>query len=141
MMKQTLSIFTTVIGLVLLGIGFLLLKAQPEMASLPYPYILIGVGCGAFGSGAGSIINRKVISKHPEMAKKAEIEQKDERNQTIGYMAKAKAYDCMVFVFGALMLTFALMNKDLSVTLLLVFSYLFVIGYGVYYRIKYDKEM
>ena len=47
----------------------------------------------------------------------------------------------MVFAFGALMLTFALMNIDLVTVLLLVSTYLFVIGYGAYYRFKYDREM
>ncbi len=47
----------------------------------------------------------------------------------------------MVFVFGALMLSFALMNIDLVAVLLLVFAYLFVIGSGLYYRVKLDKEL
>jgi 4-hydroxybenzoate polyprenyltransferase len=55
--------------------------------------------------------------------------------------AKSKAYDMMIFVFGALMLAFALMGIDRAAVLLLVSSYLFIIGYSVYYRCKYDKEM
>ena len=70
-----------------------------------------------------------------------EIEQKDERNIAIQSQAKAKAYDLMIFVFGALMICLALMNVDMLVILILVTSYLFVVGYGIYYRIKYDKEM
>jgi 4-hydroxybenzoate polyprenyltransferase len=70
-----------------------------------------------------------------------EIERKDERNIAISNRSKAKAYDLMIFVFGALMLSFALMGVDLVLILLLVFAYLFVVGYGIFYRIKYDKEM
>ena len=70
-----------------------------------------------------------------------EIEQKDERNIAIQSQAKAKAYDLMIFVFGALMIALALMNVDMMVILMFVISYLFVIGYSVYCRIKYDKEM
>ena len=55
--------------------------------------------------------------------------------------AKAKAYDMMTFVLGALMLSFALMGVELTAVLLLVFAYLFVHSYAVYYRFKYDKEM
>ncbi|MFK7697603.1 hypothetical protein ACI5FR_32875, partial [Paenibacillus sp. HJGM_3] len=59
----------------------------------------------------------------------------------IANRGKAKAYDMMVFVFGALILALALMGVDLTVVLLLVFAYLFTIGYGTYYRFKYYKEM
>jgi hypothetical protein len=47
----------------------------------------------------------------------------------------------MIFVFGALMITYALMGIDMVEVLLLVFAYLFVIGYGIYYRFKFGKEM
>jgi hypothetical protein len=70
-----------------------------------------------------------------------EIERKDERNVSISNRAKAKAYDLMIYVFGALLLSFALIGVDMVEILLLVFAYLFVAGYGVFYRIKYDKEM
>lgn len=39
------------------------------------------------------------------------------------------------------MLAFALMGTDMVAVLMLVFAYLFVIGYGIFYRVKYDKEM
>ena len=39
------------------------------------------------------------------------------------------------------MVSFALMGVDMSALLLLVFAYLFVHGFGIYYRIKFDKEM
>ena len=64
-----------------------------------------------------------------------EIEQKDERHIAIQNQAKAKAYDMMIFVFGALMICLALMNVDMLVILILVTSYLFVVGYSIYYRI------
>lgn len=135
------SILITILGIVFIGIGFLLLKEFESMASLPYPYVLIGIGVGTFGSGLSGIIEKSVYKNHPDIARQKEINLKDERNQAIGNRAKAKAYDCMVFVFGALMLCFSLMQSDLKVILLLVFAYLFVIGYGLFYRIKYDKEM
>lgn len=39
------------------------------------------------------------------------------------------------------MVAFALMGVDMIAVLLLVFVYLFVQGYAVYFRCKYDKEM
>lgn len=59
----------------------------------------------------------------------------------IANCAKAKAYDVMTYVFGALMIAFALMGVDMIPVLLFVFVYLFVQGYAIYYRCKYEKEM
>lgn len=47
----------------------------------------------------------------------------------------------MLFVYGALMLSFALMQVDLAAILLFVFCYLLVLGCSIYYRVKYEKEM
>ena len=105
------------------------------------PYICIGVGCGIFGHGMGNLINSRIMSNRPDIKKQMEIEQKDERNIVIQNQAKAKAYDMMIFVFGALMICFALMNVDLMVILMLVSCYLFIAGYSIYYRVQYEKEM
>lgn len=81
------------------------------------------------------------MKNDPLLEKQYQIDVQDERNVTIANRSKAKAYDMMIYVFGALMLAFALMQVDLNVILLLVAAYLFVLGYGVYFRFKYDKEM
>lgn len=47
----------------------------------------------------------------------------------------------MTYVFGALMLSFALMAVDMIAVLLLVFAYLFVQGAAIYYHSKLEKEM
>lgn len=87
------------------------------------------------------VISQKVIKNHPDIEKQIEIDQKDERNITIARRAKAKAYNIMIPVFGALLLTFALMGVDLIIVLLSVSAYLFIVFYGIYYRFKYDREM
>ncbi len=143
MSKSIKDYMIVLIGLVILAGGLVSLKivAEPQGIMLTLPYICVGVGCGIFGHGMGSILSRKALKNHPEVQKQMEIEAKDERNMAIANQAKARAYDMMVFVFGALMLSFALMNVDLKALLLLVFAYLFVIGYGVYYRFRIEKEM
>ena len=55
--------------------------------------------------------------------------------------AKAKAYDVMLYLFGALILALGLMKLPVAVILLLVSAYLFVCGSAVYYRLRYEKEM
>lgn len=81
------------------------------------------------------------MKNHPDAAKQLEIDKKDERNLVIANRAKAKAYEMMVFVLGALILVFALMGIDLIAVLLLVFVYAIILGYNIYYRVKYYKEM
>ena len=143
MKKYRHDYFVAAIGILLLGAGLVLVKilSEPQGAIRGLPYICIGVGCGIFGHGVGNIIGRKAVKNNPDIQKQLEIDKKDERNIAIASRAKAKAFDMMIFVFGVLMIAFALMGVDLAAVLLLVFAYLLVIGYDVYYRFKYDKEM
>ena len=142
-MKKGFSYFTTIVGIILLVGGLVLIKTanNPQGILMALPYICVGIGCGVFGHGMGDLISQKIMDKNPEAKRQLDIEQNDERNIMIQLKAKAKAYDMMLFVFGALMVSFALMNVDLMVILMLVFAYIFVIGYGIYYRVKYDKKM
>ena len=143
MKKHTLQTVLGILGLAMLAFGLYLAKTSTATAGilLTLPYVLVGIGCGLFGQGMGGVIERSVLKKHPELIKQKEIEVNDERNQQISNRAKAKAYDVMVFVFGAMMVALALMNVDLAVVLLVVFAYLFVIGSGVYYRVKFEKQL
>ena len=143
MNKKLIDYFIVIIGIILLIGGLVLIKLidTSQGIFIALPYISIGVGCGIFGHGMGNLINSRIMSNRPDIKKQMEIEQKDERNIAIQTSAKAKAYDMMVFVFGAVMVSLALMNVDVTVILILVTAYLFVVGYGVYCRIKYNKEM
>ncbi len=143
MKKNQLQTALGILGLALLVVGLYLAKtiAEPQGIMRALPYVFIGIGCGLFGQGMGGVIERRVLKKNPEILKQKEIEVNDERNQQISNRAKAKAYDVMVFVFGALMVAFALMGMDMVAVLLLVFAYLFVVGSAVYYRVKFEKEL
>ena len=77
----------------------------------------------------------------PEERKEIERAERDERNVAILNRAKAKALDMMFYVFGALMVSLALMGADTGIVLLLVAAYLFVAGCMLYYMCKYQKEM
>lgn len=143
-MKRDITHYIAVVfGFLLLGIGLYLIKTiiEPQGIMRALPYVCIGLGCGIWGHGMGEIISQRAVKNHPGVEKQIKIDKLDERNVAIGNRAKAKAYDMMIFIFGALMLTFALMGIDMIAILLLVFAYLFVIGYGIYYRCKFDKEM
>ncbi len=133
----------SMIGFIICAAGIVLIKSMPEATGImrTLPYICIGIGTGVFGQNLGTVLSRLALRKDPQSAKRIEIETKDERNTAIRNKAKAKAYDLMVMVFGALMLVFALMQADLFVTLAFVAAYLFVIFSSVYYLSKYQKEM
>lgn len=143
MNKTVSSYFITVAGIALLAVGLYFIKTieDPQGLLRALPYICVGLGSGIFGHGMGEIMVRYAMKHNPAAAKQLEIEQNDERNLAIANRAKAKAYDMMVFVFGALITALALMDIGLTMVLLLVFAYLFILGYGSYYRFKYYKEM
>lgn len=136
-------IVLSVIGLVILGTGLALVKLLPDADGIlkTLPYICLGVGAGIFGGNLGMAIGNRIALQNPQIAKQAEIEEKDERNRAISDKAKARTYDLMIFVYAAILLTFALMQVDMYVILTLVAVYLFFIFSNVYYLTKYHKEM
>lgn len=129
----------TVIGLILLVGGLIAIKLMGPDTTIPY--LLIGLGCGAFGQGLGEVITYRSEKSHPEIARKREIEESDERNIMLRDRAQAKAYRIMIVVFGALFLTFGLMKVEPKVIVLLVISYLGICGCSIFYSVKYRKEM
>lgn len=142
-MKQAKNVWLSVLGFALTGAGICLIKTVPDPQDImrALPFLLVGFGCGIFGHGLGELLAKKAAASDPEMARQVEIAQTDERNVMIGNMAKAKGYDMMTYVFGALMVAFALMGASWAVILPMVVAYLFVHGYAIYFRVKFDKEM
>ena len=127
-------IFTT-------GIVLLILMPDAQGIMLTLPYICIGIGAGMFGGNLGISIKIHLLKKDPVAARKAEIEANDERNIAISNKAKAKAYDLMQLVFGALIIVFTLMGVGMYVILTFVVAYLFIMFSMIYYLNKYNKEM
>ena len=127
------GLFLSLFGLLLCVAGAVLLK-NGGLAT-PLPYVLLGVGCGLFGQGAGALISQKILQSAPETEHSLRIE----RNVTLAN--RARAYDLMSAVFGALMVSFALMGVELTAVLLLVAAYLSVHGYAIWCRCKLEKEM
>lgn len=142
-MKRAKNVWLSVLGLALTGAGICLIKTVPDPQGImrALPFLLVGFGCGIFGHGLGELLAKKAAASDLEMARQVEIAQTDERNVMIGNMAKAKGYDMMTYVFGALMVAFALMGASWAVILPMVVAYLFVHGYAIYFRVKFDKEM
>lgn len=142
-MRKGVFFTLSAIGLALIIAGLCYLKSAGEAQGIMrvLPYYFIGIGCGAFGHGMGEILSHRATKNTAGIQKQIEIEKKDERNIAIGNYAKGKAFDAMIYIFGALIISFGLMNVDLYIILMLVFAYLLVEGISFYYRCKYDKEM
>lgn len=142
-MRKAKNWFIVVAGIILVALGlfFINIANNSTEFKLAFPSICISIGCGMFGHGMGDIISEWAVRSDPETQRKLKIEKNDERNIAIVNRAKGKAFDMMTFVFGALMVSFALMGIDMIAVRLLVFAYLFVHGVALYYRFKFDKEM
>lgn len=132
-----------VLGAGAAAVGFVLQLTTASYGSFLWVLsaVLIGLGCGAFGHGLGDLLSQRALKDAPELARRLEIEATDERNVALANAAKAKAFDQMLYIFGALMLAFVLMQIELAAILLLVAAYLFIVGCSIYYRSKYEKEM
>ena len=133
----------TVLGVLLFVAGLVLLKVIPEPEGMmkALPYLCVGVGCGMLGQGIGLIINGNIMKKNPELKKQKQIAEQDERNVMLSATASAKAYRMATYVFNVLLLAYALMNVEILPILMLVAGYLFVVGYGIWYRLKLEKLM
>lgn len=143
-MKKKWKVYAAAVGgglLLLLGWGLLREYKEAGGVMAVLPYLLIGVGCEAFGYGTGEIISRRVIGKSQEAQKQWEIAEKDERNILIRGKAKGKAFDVMIYTFSAVMFSFVVMGTGIAEILILAAAYLFVMGVAVFYSIKFEKEM
>ena len=143
MTKTSSYLLLTLLGVGLLAVGVYFIKTieDPQGIGGALPYLCVGLGSVIFGHGIGETIVRLAMRNNPAAAKQLEIDKKDERNLAIANQAKAKSYDMMVFVLGALLTAIALMGIDFILLLLMVFAYMFIIGYNTYYRFKFNKEM
>lgn len=142
-MKSQIKYITIVLGVLLLALGVYWIKtvADPQGVMRALPYVCVGIGSGLFGHGMGHILSEQAIRSNPALKQQMDIAINDERNIAIANRAKGKAFDRMTFVFGALMVSFALMGVDMIAVLLLVFAYLLVHGYAIYYRFRLEQEM
>ena len=142
-MKRAKNVWLSVLGFALIAAGIYLIKTVPDPQGImrALPFLPVGFGCGIFGHGLGELLAKKAAAADPETARRMEIDQADERNVMIGSLAKAKGYDMMTYVFGALMVSFAVMGASWTVIIPMVIGYLFVHGYAIYFRCKFEKEM
>lgn len=136
-------VFLSVVGFAIFAAGLAMIKLLPEVNDIlrRLQYLCMGVGLSIFSVNFGTVIMNIMMMKNPQATKQIEIQQKDERNQSISNKAKAKAYDLTILVHFAILLAFSLMNVDMYVLLTLAAAYLFSLITNSYYRVKYFKKM
>lgn len=143
MKKASVHYITGGIGFSLILTGLYFVKGIQNAQGMQQilPYLSVGFGCVIFGHGVGEILSQLAQLSTHNIVKQIEIEKNDERNLAISYRAKGKAYDIMVPVFGALLVSFGLMGVDRAVIILTAVAYVFICGCGIYYRSKFEKVM
>lgn len=133
----------TAVGFILFvaGLVLVILFSKSQGILRPLPFICLGIGAGLCGGGLGGIIKGRQLAKDPQLAKKIEIDTKDERNIAIANKAKAAAYNFTLFIFAALILFLSLVQAEAYITLVFVGAYVVAIALYLYFLIKYHKEM
>jgi hypothetical protein len=104
-------------GAVALIVGIVLAISS---AAAVLPWVLIGLGCGAFFGGLGGVIASRMAKKNAEFARTMEIELADERNNAISNKAKAGAHDFFMWAMWAVLIFLAAAQVQLWITLTLV---------------------
>ena len=136
-MNHKNGMVAAVIGAAAVALGLFLMGRM----SAALPGVLVGVGSGALGMGLSGVFMSLVAKKHSDVARQVAIEEQDERNFAVSNQAKARAYDMMIYVFGALMVAYALMNADMTVIVMLVGAYLLIVAYCIGFLAHYHKTM
>lgn len=100
MKSKSKEIVFVVVGLLLVAVGFLMLRGMPEAWGGPLPYLCLGIGAGAFGWGSGELLKQRALKGDPKLEKQLEVAALDERNVALANRAKARAFDCMLYILA-----------------------------------------
>ncbi|MEA4986504.1 MAG: hypothetical protein VB095_00345 [Anaerovorax sp.] len=73
-------------------------------------WVFVGIGAGLAGAAASTIINKKMYRYNPELAKKARINENDERYVQLRKTAAYFMWFITTFVLSAMSLTFVILN-------------------------------
>lgn len=136
--KYRIKLVLAMIGIILTIIGFIFIEANQFKVFFA---VLAAAGFNLFCHYLGKLGMLYTMRKNPEEAKRAKIAENDERNMSISNQAKSKAFDAMGFIFGTLIVVYALLRIDIIPLILLVVAYLAVYGLMIYYIYILRKKM
>ncbi len=112
-----------VLGLISIVIGGYILKGK-------WSGLLIGLGAGAVGLVISQFVAITVIERHPDLKRRNEIEQNDERNIQISNAARARAYSITQFL--ALPLFLVLIAGEVKLWVILVVVGAYIVQWVIY---------
>ena len=124
-------------GVVLLGLAVLL----DGRVSDALGGMLCGIGSGLLAMSGSTLLNLRHEAKHPEMARRHDIELRDERNVAIRNRAKAVSGEALQWaVLAAAWLSIGL-DAPLWVTLAATAVFVAKSVLELYLMIRYEREM
>lgn len=143
MKKSKKNYILSFIGIVLIVLGLFFYKSISDLEGVLeiLTYILLIFGIGIFGHGMGNILMKYAIKDNPKIEKESLVALEDERNVKISQLAKAKAFDMTVYLFGAVILLLIFLKVEERAIIILAISYVFINIYSIYNREKIEKEM
>ncbi len=135
--------FFSLLGLFIFAGGLLSVMLYPDRTGMyeVIPYLCVGIGTGIFGGNLGTAISNKITAGSPAALNQAESREKENRHHLIGDMAKARAYDLMLYVFPAILFVFTIMQVNMYIILTLVAVYLMNALSMIYFANKYHKRL
>lgn len=110
----------------------------------PWTYVsalMVAGGAVLLGMSVGAIAATASEKENPDLRRRREAEAGDERNATVGSVAKSRAFDLFGPVFGALILVYALTGVALPTVLLLVAAYLSVFAIYLLSLVRYQRRL
>ncbi len=138
MKKKWLHIALLILGAALLAFSFICLK---EDASRKLNGACIGIGAGLIGLSFANLTILGWFQRHPDGKRQAEIDSKDERNQSIRYKAKAKSSDVIKWIIMAFAWITIFTDLPLWITLTLIGIFVFKEIFELFLMNRYNKEM
>ena len=125
------------VGIVLLGLAILL----DGRVSDALGGMLCGMGSGLLALAGSTLLNLRHEAKHPEMARRHDIEQRDERNVAIRNRAKAVSGEALQWsVLAAAWLSIGLV-APLWVPLAAIGVFVAKSILELYLMVRYEREM
>ena len=135
--KKRLFQILLAVGIVLLALSLLL----DGRVSDALGGMLCGIGSGLLAMSGSTLLNLRHEAKHPEMARRHDIEQRDERNVAIRNRAKAVSGEALQWaVLAAAWLSIGL-DAPLWVPLAAIGVFVAKSILELYLMVRYEREM
>ena len=135
--KKRLFQILLAVGIVLLALSLLL----DGRVSDALGGMLCGIGSGLLAMSGSTLLNLRHEAKHPEMARRHDIEQRDERNVAIRRRAQAVAGEALQWAVLAAAWISVGLGAPLWVTLAAVGVFVAKSVLELYLMVRYEREM